>query len=79
MDYLRQTVDSEKLDGLFDLPNALRGRKVEVIIIPAFETSIREPKRGSAFGCLQKYANTSFIDKERGAWERAAIEKYANR
>ena len=35
MDCIRKTVDSASLYGLFDIPLALRGKKVEVIILPA--------------------------------------------
>jgi hypothetical protein len=78
MDYVRQTVDSDKLIGVFDLPNALMGGKVEVIILPVQEPHITSVKKGSAFGCLRQFADPSLIAGEHGAWERAAIEKYAN-
>jgi hypothetical protein len=78
MDYLRQTVDSDKLTGVFDLPNVLRGRKVDVIILPVQETYILPKKKGMAFGCLRQFANPSLMDGEGDAWERAATEKYAN-
>jgi hypothetical protein len=39
MEYLRQTIDSTKLYGIFDLPAALRDKSVEVIILPA-ETNV---------------------------------------
>ena len=35
MDYVRKTVDSASLYGVFDIPLALRNKKVEVIILPA--------------------------------------------
>ncbi|MDR1321465.1 MAG: hypothetical protein LBK56_08595 [Gracilibacteraceae bacterium] len=78
MDYLRQTVDSDKLTGVFDLPDVLRGRKVDVIILPVQETYTLPKKRG-AFGCLRQFANPSLMDAEGDAWERAVAEKYANR
>ena len=34
MDYLRQTVNSDKLNGIFDLPLSLHNRIVEVTILP---------------------------------------------
>ena len=37
MEYLRQTIASDKLNGIFNLPPALRDKKVEVIILPAEE------------------------------------------
>ena len=35
MEYHRQTIGSAELNGIFNLPQALRNRKVEVIILPA--------------------------------------------
>jgi len=35
MEYLRQTVDSSALRGIFNLPSSLRDKRVEVIILPA--------------------------------------------
>ena len=78
MDYLRQTVDSNILDKIFDLPSALRGRKVEVIILPVQETQGNTAPKGSAYGCLRKYANPSLISKESAAWEQAMVNKYAD-
>ena len=79
MDYIRQTIDSEKLAPIINLPVALRGRKVEVIILPVAETQKSAAKSGAAFGCLHKYANPSMISKEDGIWEQAVMDKYANR
>jgi hypothetical protein len=76
MDYLRQTVDSDELADVFDLPSTLRGRKVEVIILPAVRESVSSLDNGTAFGCLHKYANSAFIVREQGAWEQAVVEKY---
>ena len=35
MEYLRQTVVSDKLSAIFNLPASLQNKKVEVIILPA--------------------------------------------
>jgi len=34
MEFLRQTLGSDKLDGIFNIPQSWRNRKVEVIILP---------------------------------------------
>ena len=80
MEYVRTTVDSPRLYGIFDIPPKLRGKMVEVIILP-FENSISKTQKikgESAFGCLRKYADPTLISQEDGAWERAMMEKYAN-
>lgn len=81
MEYFRQTVDSTKLYGLFDIPPALRGKKVDVIILPTESHAAEMPaeKSSSAFGCLKRYADPSLIFHEKGAWERAMAEKYTAR
>ena len=35
MEYLRQTINSDKLSGIFSLPPALRNKQVDIIILPA--------------------------------------------
>jgi len=44
MDYLRQTIGSAELSGIFDLPQALQNTEVEVIILPA--QNGKEKERG---------------------------------
>ena len=39
----------------------------------------KEKKVLKAKGALHKYANPEMIPGEKGAWERAAVEKYAER
>ncbi|MCL2080755.1 MAG: hypothetical protein FWH16_01500 [Oscillospiraceae bacterium] len=76
MSYVYKTIESDKLSSVFDLPLSLLGKKVEVIIRPLPEKLTAE--RGSAFGCLKKYADPSLIHEEDGVWERAVAEKYAD-
>ena len=51
MEYLRQTIGSAKLSGIFDLPLMLRDKRVEVIILPAEDNSseAQKPKRKLGF------------------------------
>jgi len=41
----RQTIESDKLTGLFNLPAHLQNKKVEVVISPIEETILENPKR----------------------------------
>lgn len=79
MDYLRQTIDSDKLGDVLNLPLSLRNKRVEVIILPAEDTPAGQPQAGTAFGCLKQYANPALIAQEKGAWERAAVEQHEDR
>jgi hypothetical protein len=72
-----QIVDSESLLGIFELPLALRNRKVEVIIRPLEIATGMVITGESAFGCLHRFANPAKITGEKGAWERVLIENYA--
>jgi hypothetical protein len=75
MSYVRQTIDSEKLSGIIDLPASLSHQMVEVLILP-LETNHFAESRKSAFGYLAKYANPDSIGKERGAWQNAVRDKH---
>jgi hypothetical protein len=82
MEYIHETIDSDALLGIFNLPISLRNRKVVVIVKPV-EAKIPASAAGQAttgkstFGCLRRFANPTKIAGEHGAWERAAIAKYA--
>jgi len=43
MEYLRQTVSSAELSGVFTLPPALLNRKVQVIVLPDESTVSEQP------------------------------------
>jgi hypothetical protein len=75
MSYVRQTINSEKLSGIIDLPASMANQIVEVLILP-LETNHFSGPRKSAFGCLAKYANPGLIEKERGAWQNAVRDKH---
>ena len=79
MEYLRETIDSSSLVGIFNLPVSLRNRNVEVIILPAEKDNKEGQRRKSTKGCLSKYANPELIPLEKGAWAQAAEKKHANR
>jgi len=44
MDYVRQTVSSNELGSIFDLPPSLKGKQVQVIILPAEDTTQEQQK-----------------------------------
>jgi hypothetical protein len=75
MEYIHETIDSERLQDIFNLPVSLQNTRVEIIIKPFEET--RESSKTSAYGCLRRYANREKITGEKGAWERAAVVNYA--
>ena len=56
MEYLRQTIGSAELNKIFNLPHALRNKKVEVIILPAEDSLPEQPEREIKFGFLKDKA-----------------------
>ncbi|MDR0301710.1 MAG: hypothetical protein LBI04_05270 [Treponema sp.] len=56
----------------FELP--VGRARMELNITPETRNSIA--KKESAFGCLHHFADPSKIHGEKGAWERAVVEKY---
>ena len=44
MDYVSQTISSNELGSIFNLPPGLKGKKVQVIIIPAEDTTQEQSK-----------------------------------
>ena len=75
---LKSRSDSNIFDKIFDLPAALKGKRVEVIILPVQETKDTAVPKGSAYGCLRKYADLSLLSKENGTWEQAMVTKHAD-
>ena len=63
------TLSDEQIDKLIKIAHVLGFSKV------AEEEQPKE-KRASAMGIANKYANPDLIPFEKGAWERAVIEKY---
>ncbi|MCL1955661.1 MAG: hypothetical protein FWF61_07040 [Brevinematales bacterium] len=61
------------LDLPFEWPT---GRaRVELTVIPEKKKTTNKGK--SAFGCLHRFADPAKIPGEKGAWERAVLDKYA--
>jgi hypothetical protein len=44
MEYMRQTIGSAELNGIFEIPPSLRNRRVQVIVLPAESYAPDEPK-----------------------------------
>ena len=75
---IEQTIEilpSRRLELDLPLELPLGRARVELTIIPERRESTSGGK--SAFGCLHRFANPSKIAGEKGAWERAVLEKYA--
>lgn len=77
MEAIRKVVDSNKLSVIMDLPNSMKNRQVEVIILPVAEKDKAKTSK-SMKGVLNRYADTKLEEQEKGAWEKAMVQKYGN-
>ena len=81
MEFVRQVIDSNALDKIF-LPQNLKNRKVEIIILPVDEKEhlqkqVKKEKSIDEFvGMLAKYKNPKLIHLEKSAWAQAMVDKY---
>jgi hypothetical protein len=79
MEAVRTTIDAERLATVIDLPESMRHREVEVIVLLQTEEKKKNEDRQALRnlkGCLNEYADPALKELEEGAWERAAVEKY---
>ena len=62
----------------FEKITAKPNQRVIITIMDEFvEPDIAEEKKGMR-GALSQYADSKFQEKEKGAWERAMVEKYGD-
>ena len=61
-----------------NLPKQFWGQQVEVIVLATSAQEARISPEKSLRGCLHRYANPAFIDREHKAWQDAVKEKYGN-
>ena len=57
-----------------DTPVSIPQKKRVVVTIEEERT---EETKASVYGCLRQYADPAKIEGEKGAWERAVLENYA--
>jgi len=60
-----------------DEPVSLPQKKRVVVTIEEDDKAGAKSVNHSAFGRLNAYANPSLITEEKGAWEKAVVEKHA--
>ncbi|TYO96929.1 hypothetical protein [Desulfallas thermosapovorans] len=81
MNFVRKVANSNILASIIDIPESLRNKKVEILILP-YENEHGEagidqtPKR--ARGLLEQYKNKGLQALEDGAWAKAAVDKHEN-
>lgn len=70
-----QTVKNGEIH--LQLPQQFWGQEVEIIVLPAPQTTLQSPtNKKSLRGCLKSYAKPELMAHEHEAWQAAVKEKY---
>ena len=79
MNFIRKVANSDILINIIDLPENLKHKQVEIIVLPVEENQSRlSSSNKNVRGALSKYKNLSLIKEEGTAWEKAMVEKHEN-
>lgn len=79
MDFVRIIKNSNDLENFIDIPEGLKNRKVEVIILPFADKEKSENiEKKSLRGALSKYGNRELMAQEENAWSKAVVDNYEN-
>lgn len=81
MNFVRTVVNSDILTNIIEIPESLRHRKVEILVLPYENTNIDENKKQKikrAKGLLERYKNIELQNEETLAWEKAMVDKHEN-
>lgn len=80
MNFIRKITDSDLLAGIVSIPENMRHKKVELIILPYDEgkEKIREGIKKNVRGLLRKYVNIDYLPLEETAWAEAVRESNEN-
>jgi hypothetical protein len=82
MNFIRKVTNSDALKHIVDLPESLRNRDVELIILPLGDQSPSKQALSSshtARGALKQFANPDLLQHEQDAWEKGVQEKHEHR
>jgi len=74
MNFARKIISSDRLENIIEIPDNLKNRKVEIIILPVEPFQINIPPEArpkKARGLLEKYKNTELLSVEHSAWVEA--------
>lgn len=79
MEFYRKVANSDILSEIIELPNNLKNRQVEILILPYDNVSNDKTRKSKKVrGMLAKYQNKNLLIKEKDAWGNAVKYKYEN-
>jgi hypothetical protein len=81
MNFIRTVVNSDILIDIIEIPENLKHRKVEILVLPYENIDMDENKNikpKKAKGMLERYRNIELLDQEADAWKKAMVNKHEN-
>lgn len=81
MSFYRKVANSDILSEVIDLPESLRNKEVEILVLPYAGNESDEQLKPdkNARGLLEKYKDRELMEQEQSVWERAVEDKYESR
>jgi len=80
MSFVRKIANSEILTNIFDIPDNLRNKKVEILVFPYEDLTEdnKVHKTNKARGLLADYKNKELRMQEEDAWSKAVLDGHEN-
>lgn len=78
MKFVRKIANSSVLANIIDIPEELKNKQVEIIVLPYENRDIDKDKGKSVRGILESYKNEKLQEIERDDWTNAVVEKHDN-
>lgn len=76
MNFVRTVANSDVLANIIDIPDELKNKKVEIIILPYKNANNSDINRKKSLrGALAKYKSEKLQEEENKAWASAVVEK----
>ncbi len=79
LSFIRKVANSDLLSSVMDIPEPLKNKKVEILVLP-YEDPIKEDAKDQkpvrVRGLLEKYKDKTLQAQEAGAWARAVVDKH---
>jgi len=81
LNFVRKVANSNELANIINIPDELKNKQVEIIVLPYDNTEKSDGKKRmnkSMRGVLADYQNEKLQIEEKGAWAKAVRSKHEN-
>lgn len=75
MEIIRKVIHSSVFEGIIDLPESMKDKKI-IVTIRTYEENEKHISFRKLKGSLSKYQNKSLIEKEKDAWANSVVDDY---